>query len=142
LAIEIPASVTILDESSFEGCTELESCWIAEDSSLVSIGVRAFANCTSLRSFSIPRHVGEIGKSCFCECLYLYEIRFGSSEYLKKIVRDLSLDNVLDRLGVSGSSGVFRIEVSEGGEELDFPGWVSLDDGEGYLQLTLVRDFQ
>jgi hypothetical protein len=50
-SIEISSSVTILAESSFEGCTELASCLIGEDSSLVSIGARAFARCISLRSF-------------------------------------------------------------------------------------------
>jgi hypothetical protein len=47
-SIDIPASVQILEESSFEGCRKLESCSIAEDSSVVTIGDRAFAKCTSL----------------------------------------------------------------------------------------------
>jgi hypothetical protein len=140
--IEIPASVIVIEESSFEGCTELESCLIAEDSSLVRIGNRAFAKCTSLRSFSIPRQVVAIGNNCFDECDYLYQLEFRSSESLNRIIGDLPLDTALNNIGVSVRSSLFRIEIEDGGKELKFPGWVSLDDGEGYLQLTLVRDFE
>jgi hypothetical protein len=73
------------------------------------------------------------------ECLYRYQLEFKSSESLRRIVGDLSLDEVLNELGVSGRSGLFRIEVEDGGEELNFPGWVSWGDGEGEFHLTLVR---
>jgi hypothetical protein len=140
--IEIPASLTIIEESSFQGCTQLESCLFAEDSSLVTIGANAFAKCTSLRSFSIPRHVVEIGNSCFDECYYSYRLKFQSSESLKRIVADRSLDDALNEIGVNVSSTLLRIEVEDGGVELNLPGWVSLGCGEEDLQLTLVRDFE
>jgi hypothetical protein len=140
--IEIPASVTIIEDSSFEGCTELESCLFAEDSSLVTIGCRAFAKCTSLRSLSIPRHIVELGNNCCSECDHLYRLRFRSSAPLKRIVGDRSLDEVLNELGVNVSSTLLRIEVEDGGVELNLAGWDSLDCGEEDLQLTLVRDFE
>jgi hypothetical protein len=61
---------------------------------------------------------------------------------VNRIISDQSLDDALNRVGVSFSSGLFRIEVEDGGDELTFPGWISLADGEGDMQLTLVRDFQ
>jgi hypothetical protein len=140
--IEIPASVTIIEESSFDGCTELESCLIAEDSSLITIGGRSFAKCTSLRSFSIPRHVIEIGNNCFSESEHLYRLRFESSESFKRIVGDQSLDDALNKVGVSASSSLFRIDIEDGGEELNHTGWVSVFGGEGHWHLTLVGDIE
>jgi hypothetical protein len=129
--VEIPSSVTTIEESSFEGCTELESCLIAEDSSLFTIGARAFTRCTSLRSFSIPRHVGEIGNNCFDECEYLYRLTVRSSDWLKRVVGDRSVENARDKLGVIASR--VGIEFEDGGEELNHPGWISSDDDGGDL---------
>jgi hypothetical protein len=120
--IEIPAALTIIDETSFEGCTELESCMIAKDSSLVTIGANAFAQCTSLRLFSIPRQVREIGSNSFNGCIHLSRVRFSSSASLKRIVGHRSLDATLNKLAASGSSHLFRIEVDDGGMELNLPG--------------------
>jgi hypothetical protein len=121
--IVIPESVTSIEEASFEGCAELETCIISRDSSLVTIGDRAFAKCISLRSFDIPRLVVAIGSNCFDECIHLYQLRCLSSESLKRIVGDRSLYDALDELGVSGGSGLFRIEVEDGGAELKVGGW-------------------
>jgi hypothetical protein len=90
--IDIPSSVTILGDSSFEGCRELESCLIANNSRLIAIGAEAFAKRTSLRLFSLPPLVGEIGSKCFSEGIYLYELKFMSSECLKRVIGDRLLD--------------------------------------------------
>jgi hypothetical protein len=136
-SIELPASVRIVEEFSFEGCTELEFCIIAKDSSLVTIGEMAFANCTSLRSFYIPQSARGIGSNCFQGCIYLYRITFGSSECLQRVIGDRSLDDALPEFGMIMRSSLFQIDVEDGGVELelDFPGWVSVRDGEGYLHL-------
>jgi hypothetical protein len=140
IRIEIPASVEIVEESSFEGCSELESCLIAENSSLVTIGARAFAGCTSLRFFHFPPQVREIGTHCFIGCIHLYQLEFPSSESLKTIVGDRSLDDALYEFGVSESSSLLRIEVEDGGVELEFAGWSSVSGGDdGDFHLTLVR---
>jgi hypothetical protein len=133
VGIEIPASVTTLEEASFAGCTDLEYCLISEDSSLVTIGSTGFAKCVSLRSFSIPRRVGEIGSNCFNECIYLYRLKFKSSESLQRIIGDRSLEDALHEFRVAPGSSFFRIEVEDRGMELEFP---------GDLQLALVRDIQ
>jgi hypothetical protein len=137
-SIEIPGSVTIIGENSFEGCSELETCLIAEDSSLVAIGGRAFAECTSLKSFSIPGLVAVIGGNCFSECNHLYRLKFGSSTFLKTVVGDRSLDDALYDFGVSINSSLFGLDIVDGGLELNFPGWISVHDGDGNLHLSLV----
>jgi hypothetical protein len=126
----IPSSVDIIEESSFEGCAELESCLIADDSSLVTIGARAFAKCTSLRSFYVPPLVGGIGGACFDKCIHLYRLEFPSAQSLQRIAGDRSLDDVWDELAVSEYSGLFRIEVEDGERELQFPGSTSASGGE------------
>jgi hypothetical protein len=141
-SVEIPASVAVIEKYAFEGCDGLESCSIDEDSSLVTIGYAAFAKCASLRSFAIPRRVGEISNGCFIGSMYLYRLKFKSSESLKRVVHDRSMDDALYELGVSTSSGLFEIEVEDGGVELQFPGWVSVPADERNLHLTLVRDLQ
>jgi hypothetical protein len=138
IGIEIPSSLTTIEEASFEGCTELESCLIAKDSSLVTIGATAFAKCTSLRSFYFPQLLGEIGSQCFSKCDYLYQLKFGTSESLKKVVGDRSLEDALEEFGVIAGSTLFRIDVEDGGVELEFPGWVSVCDGDKALRLSVL----
>jgi hypothetical protein len=140
VSIEIPSSVTIFDESSFEGCDELETCLIEEDSSLVTIGVTAFAKCTSLRSFSIPRRVETIGDNCFIQCFYLYHLKFASSESLKRVVGDRSLEDAIEEFGVFASSGLFSTEVEDGGASRKFGSYGSAAVGDANLESSPVRD--
>jgi hypothetical protein len=140
--IEIPPSVTVIEEASFQWCTGFDSCLTDQNSSLISIGARAFAKCISLRSFWIPSLVERIGSNCFRECFYFYQLMFDSSESLKRIVGGRSLDDALEEIGVRESSSLFRIDIDDVGVELEFPGWVSVPDGEGSFPLTLVRDLQ
>jgi hypothetical protein len=79
-----------------------------ENSLLVTIGARAFAKL-------IARRVERIGRGCFTGCMYLYRLRFGSSESLKRAIGDRSLDDALDELGVMGSSTLIRIDVDDRG---------------------------
>jgi hypothetical protein len=142
IGIEIPSSVAIFEESSFDGCTELESCLMHEDSSLVTIGARVFANCTLLRSFDISRVADGIGSNAFNQCIHLNRLKFRSLESLKRVVGARSLDDALDEFGVSRNSSLFKIEIDDVEADLRFPGWVSLRDGDGGLHLTLVPDLQ
>jgi hypothetical protein len=141
--IEIPSSVERIEEASFEGCTELESFLMAKDSSVVTIGARAFAKCTSLRSFGTSPQIGEIGSNSFSECIYLYRFKFTSSESLKRVLAERSLDEALHELGVSVSSSLFSIEIDDAEVKLKFPGWsYVVGGGEGDVQLSLVREIQ
>jgi hypothetical protein len=42
---------------------------------------------------------------------------------MTRIVGDRSLDDALGKLNVIASSGLFRIEVKDGGDELNLTGW-------------------
>jgi hypothetical protein len=138
-SIVVPASVTEIEESAFQACIGLEECSIHKDAMLVRIGEEAFAGCCCLRSFYVPRNVEGIGENCFTKCLSLSRLKFGSGEALKRIVRDLTLNEVLDNLGFTDISNLFRIEVDEDGSDLEFPGWVPVADGNSHL--VLAPDF-
>jgi hypothetical protein len=60
-SIAIPASVTSIEEQTFQDCTSLTSVTFSSPSSLKTIGPGAFEGCTSLTSVTIPASVTEIG---------------------------------------------------------------------------------
>lgn len=63
---EIPASVTVIEEYAFYGCTGLTSVVIP--ASVTVIEDHAFQGCTGLTSVTIPGNVTSIGDSAFREC--------------------------------------------------------------------------
>jgi hypothetical protein len=131
--------VTEIEGLAFKGCTGLEHCLINENSNLVEIGEEAFAGCYCLRSFYVPKNVARIGANCFKECLSLFRLKFGSGDTLRRIVRDLTLDEALYDLGIIEISSLFGIEIDDDCSDLSFPLWISIADESS--QLTLVRDF-
>jgi hypothetical protein len=130
--------VTEIEGSAFKDCIGLEECSIHKDAVLTAIGQEAFSGCSCLRSFYVPKNVGEIGENCFWNCPSLLRLNFGCGQTLKSLVRDLTLDESLEHLGVTEISGLFRIEMEEDVPDLSFPGWVYVT-GES-SQLTLTRD--
>jgi hypothetical protein len=122
-SIEIPASVAVIGESAFKGCHGLESCLIDQDASLVRIEKEAFSECCSLRSFYVPLSVELIGEKCFNKCDSLHRLRFASDESLKTFVGDLTLDDVLEHVGLDEVSAEFRFEFDQGAAAFEFAGW-------------------
>ncbi|GHU77030.1 hypothetical protein FACS189461_5210 [Spirochaetia bacterium] len=68
----IPASVTSIGDSAFEGCTGLTS--VSIPAGVTSIGNRAFEGCTGLTSVSIPAGVTSIGNRAFEGCTGLTSV--------------------------------------------------------------------
>ena len=81
LSIEIPNSVTEIENSAFSYSTTLTS--IKFPNSLTKIGVGAFDKCSSLTSIEIPESVTEIGKYAFdgCTSLEKYEVSSKNPNY-------------------------------------------------------------
>ena len=75
--VTIPAGVTSIGDSAFEGCTSLTSITIP--SSVTSIGAAAFAYCWSLTGITIPSSVTSIGDQAFEGCRSLTSITIPSS---------------------------------------------------------------
>ncbi len=107
----IPASVTDISESAFEGCTSLTSLIIPNSvrrigdgafsychsltsitvpDGVTSIGQWAFEGCESVTSITIPDSVADIGDGAFSNCISLtrIDVTAGNEQYT-------SLDGVL-----------------------------------------------
>jgi hypothetical protein len=134
--IAIPGSVEIIEDRGFKKCDGLEACLMDEDETLAKIENDAFAECRSLRSFDFPKRVEGIGHNCFQGCGSLSRLKFESGQSLAKIMGDLTLDESLEQIGFHDISSAFEIEVEQGGVELDFPGWVTVDGEASYLTLV------
>ncbi len=67
--VEIPDSVTSINDYAFYGCTSIESIELHE--ALDTIAQYAFTNCTSLSSINIPSAVTAINKNTFAGCTSL-----------------------------------------------------------------------
>jgi hypothetical protein len=136
-SIVIPPQVAVIEDEAFTGCSELEYCLLTEEASLVTIGKAAFADCHSLSFFDIPRMVESIGQDCFKKCFPLSRLTFDSADSLKRVLGQMVLDSALEHFGFSEISSVFTIEVTEGGVNLEFPGWSSVVDADSHL--TIVK---
>jgi hypothetical protein len=111
--VSIPASVEVIEEVAFKGCSGLESCLIAENANLATIGREAFSECCSLRSFSVPVSVEGIGENCFHKCISLRRLSFVTHESLNKIVDESTLDEAFEELGLYEISSVLRIDIAD-----------------------------
>lgn len=71
-SVEIPSSVTTIEESAFYYADELTSIRIPD--SVTKIGARAFAWCNALETVSIGSGITEIPEYCFNHCVSLNTI--------------------------------------------------------------------
>lgn len=76
-SIEIPNSITKIEESTFQYCSDLTSIEIPN--SITEIGEWAFYCCNNLRSVSIGNNVTIIGEKAFCLCDTLANIEIPNS---------------------------------------------------------------
>ena len=75
--INIPNSVTSIGPETFKSCTSLTDINIPN--SVTSIGERAFSGCTSLTDINIPNSVTSIEWATFCFCTSLTDINIPNS---------------------------------------------------------------
>lgn len=65
-SIEIPNSVTKIEDGAFSACHNIKSIKIPD--SVVSIGTSAFAHCEQIKEIIIPASVQSIGSNAFFNC--------------------------------------------------------------------------
>ena len=70
--INLPNSVTGIEEGAFKSCTRLTDINIPN--SVTSIGPETFKSCTSLTDINIPNSVTSIGEQAFSGCTSLTDI--------------------------------------------------------------------
>ena len=95
----VPASVTAINDWTFEGCTDLTSVTIHDGvmaignnafincmylnrvdmgNAITKIGDGAFSGCIALTSIDIPNSVTYIGYEAFCDCYDLATLKIGN----------------------------------------------------------------
>ena len=75
--INLPNSVTGIEEGAFKSCTRLTDIIIPN--SVTSIGPETFKSCTSLTDINIPNSVTSIGERAFSGCTSLTDINIPNS---------------------------------------------------------------
>ena len=105
--INIPSSVTNIEEAAFYGCSSLTSINIP--SSVTSIGKEAFWGCSNLTSINIPNSVTSIGEWAFLLCSNLTSINIPSSvtsigEYAFGLCSNLTSINIPQSVTSIGKS--------------------------------------
>ena len=91
-SVSIPNVIAIPD-STFEGCTSLETVELGE--ALTSIGAKAFYNNTSLTGITIPANVMSIGTSAFENCTSMKTLEFEEGSALRKLgTSETANDNI------------------------------------------------
>jgi hypothetical protein len=76
-SIEIPSSITSIEEGAFLGCSILNSVTIGDG--VTSIGDQAFFGCSAMKSVTIGKSVKSIGKEAFDYCDSLTSVEFKTS---------------------------------------------------------------
>ena len=78
-SVTIGRGLKMLSDSVFTYCQSLASVTFRETSKVTSIGIRAFYNCRSLTSCTIPNSVTSIGNETFLGCSSLSSVKVLSS---------------------------------------------------------------
>ena len=75
--VDIPDTVTFIDDHAFRGCNELKTVILSD--SLEVIGVGAFTGCLTLEKIDLPVSLKEIRNDAFSSCSSLTEVRIMAS---------------------------------------------------------------
>lgn len=70
-SVSVPASITTIASTAFNGCTGLELLDMSESTALTSISSNTFSTCTALETVNFPTSLESIGASAFANCANL-----------------------------------------------------------------------
>lgn len=76
-SVEIPSSVTVVEDYAFAGCTSLVWVEFCGQSQVRSIGKRAFAE-TALEEFAVPPRCAALAELAFWKCAQLVRVKLNS----------------------------------------------------------------
>ena len=103
--INLPNSVTGIEEGAFKSCTRLTDINIPN--SVTSIGPETFKSCTSLTDINIPNSVTSIGERAFSGCTSLTDINIPNSVtsiewatfFISTRLTDINIPNSVTSIG-------------------------------------------
>jgi hypothetical protein len=109
-SIELPNSITSIEDSTFVGCRSLTSVVLPD--SLTAIKSYAFYYCTSLTSIELPNSITSIGDWAFASCSALTSINLPNSItsievyafYSCSALTSINLPNSITSIGMSAFS--------------------------------------
>lgn len=105
VSVVIPDSVTEIGQNTFNGCTELVSVKIGENSTLAKIGNNAFSGCSSLKQIYLPATITEIGNSVFNNCGALENITVAQGNTAYRSENGHLIESATDTLIRGGING-------------------------------------
>ena len=136
-SFEVPANVTGIGESAFNGCNSLEVVDFAKGSKCTTIGSDAFCGCSNLKSITIPAGVTEIGVAAFEDCNSLEVVDFAEGSKCTTIGRSAfyecsNLKSITIPAGVT-EIGDDAFDECENLTEINFAGtkekWAKVEKG-------------
>ena len=111
-SIIIPASVTAIEESAFQGCTHLSKIDIVDNGNqgLTKIGNYAFNRCMALEEFTVPPTVRFIGDYAFAGCTGIKNFRLPKTviEVGGEVFLDCTCNLVVEAKGLFGYPKGYR----------------------------------
>lgn len=120
-SIEIPASVTSIEDYAFNG-SGLKSVTFAKASKITTIGYAAFMGCSALRSIEIPASVTSIGYVAF----------YGSGLESVKFTKDSKI-TIMGNTAFAGCSALRNIKI---------PASVTSIDEGAFIYCTALRSIE
>ncbi len=106
--VTIPASIKVVEEEAFLGCTNLETVtFLGEGNGTVTLGVSIFQNCTSLKTVKLTDRITEIPNSAFWNCKALTDITLPANA---TAIGDSAFMNCENLASVTFNDGLQTIE--------------------------------
>ena len=126
-SVTLPAKVSRISSSVFEGCTSLTTVKFPELSSVYEIGKRAFYGCTALKSITLPTQLIGIDDNAFYNCTSLSRIYMKSYrlEHVGKNIFANAGKNCSDTIFITSDSNVKYIPVDMFNCPLSTPAYIN-----------------
>ena len=138
--INLPNSVTGIEEGAFKSCTRLTDINIPN--SVTSIGPETFKSCTSLTDINIPNSVTSIGPETFSGCTSLTDINIPNSVtsiewatfYSCTSLTDINIPDAVKSIEPETFSGCTRLT------DINIPNSVTSIGYEAFYNCTRLTD--
>ena len=138
--INLPNSVTGIEEGAFKSCTRLTDINIPN--SVTSIGPETFKSCTSLTDINIPNSVTSIGERAFSGCTSLTDINIPNSVtsiewatfYSCTSLTDINIPNSVTSIGGGAFSGCTSLT------DINIPNSVTSIERSTFYDCTSLTD--